>query len=119
MKVGLWAEIRRLTEIEKLSQRAIVRRLHCCDKTVRKALAMDEPPTQAPAKVRKSILDPYRSQIDALIEKYPVERIHQGPVGEHNDLRALPEEGHLGWLHGSEGRNRDRWTPSLAPVRRA
>ena len=29
MKVGLWAEIRRLAEIEKLSARVISRRLHC------------------------------------------------------------------------------------------
>jgi hypothetical protein len=28
MKVSLWAEIRRLHEIEKLSQRTISRRLH-------------------------------------------------------------------------------------------
>ncbi len=29
MNVALWAEIRRLAEIEKLSGRAISRRLHC------------------------------------------------------------------------------------------
>ena len=29
MNVGLWAEIRRLAEIDKLSTRAIARRLHC------------------------------------------------------------------------------------------
>jgi len=37
MKVGLWAEIRRLKEIEKLSHRAIALRLGCCAKTVKKA----------------------------------------------------------------------------------
>jgi transposase len=71
MNVALWAEIRRLAEMEKLSQRAIARRLHCCDKTVRKALAMQQPPTQTPAKASHSILDPYHAQIDALIDKYP------------------------------------------------
>jgi transposase len=71
MKVGLWAEIRRLAEIERLSQRAISRRMHCCDKTVRKALAMAQPPTQAPARPGNSILDLYHGQIDTLIEKYP------------------------------------------------
>ena len=71
MDVALWAEIRRLREQEKLSRRAIARRLHCCAKTVTKALAMDQPPTQRPAKVPRSILDPYHARIDALIEKYP------------------------------------------------
>jgi transposase len=70
MKVSLWAEIRRLHEIEHLSGRAIVRRLHCCDKTVAKALTMAQPPTGKP-QPRGSILDGYRPQIEALIAKYP------------------------------------------------
>ena len=70
MKVALWAEIRRLHEIERLSGRAIARRLHCCDKTVAKALAMAQPPTGNP-QPRGSILDRYRPQIEALIAKYP------------------------------------------------
>jgi transposase len=88
MNVGLWAEIRRLTEVEKLSQRAIARRLHCCTKTVSKALELEEPPTQRPARPRQSILDPYRRQIDALIEKHPdlsavrvLEEISKGDEG--------------------------------------
>jgi len=44
MKVFQWAEIRRLAEVEKLSQRAIARRRRCCAKTVQKALGMDQPP---------------------------------------------------------------------------
>jgi len=40
MKVSLWAEVRRLHEIERLSGREIARRLHCCGKTVAKALAL-------------------------------------------------------------------------------
>ncbi len=38
MKVGLWAEIRRLAEIEKLSGCAIARRLRCSRHTVAEAL---------------------------------------------------------------------------------
>ena len=45
MKVALWAEIRRLAEIEKLSRRAISRRLHCSRYFVRVALKLDQPPT--------------------------------------------------------------------------
>src|SRR5271167_1145886 len=70
MNVSLWAEIRRLHEVERLSQAAIARRLHCSHRTVRKALAMASPPTSKPAP-RKGILDPYRSRIDALLVKYP------------------------------------------------
>ena len=70
MKVSLWAEIRRLHEIERLSGRAIRRRLHCCDKTVAKALAMTAPPTEKP-RPRGSILDGYRPRIEALINQYP------------------------------------------------
>jgi len=52
------------------SGRAIVRRLHCCSKTVAKALAMAQPPTGKP-QPRGSILDRYRPQIEALIAQYP------------------------------------------------
>ena len=48
MKVALWAEIRRLAEIEKLSGRAIAQRLHCSRHTVADALSMEQPPTSTP-----------------------------------------------------------------------
>jgi transposase len=72
MKVSLWAEIRRLHEIEGLKGRAIARRLHCCTKTVAKALTLLTPPTlTSGASEGQSILGPYRAQIDALVAKYP------------------------------------------------
>ena len=40
MNVALWAEIRRLAEIEKLSGRAIAQRLHCSRHTVAAALEL-------------------------------------------------------------------------------
>ncbi len=96
MNVALWAEIRRLTEVEKLSQRAISRRLHCCDKTVSKALAMEQPPTQIPAKTSHSILYPYHSRIDTIIEKYPelsavrvLEEISKGDQGYHGGISLV------------------------------
>ena len=70
MKISLWAEIRRLQEVERLTDRAIARRLHCCTKTVAKAWRMPQPPTETP-KRRQSILAPHQAQIDALIAKYP------------------------------------------------
>jgi len=70
MKVSLWAEIRRLHEVERLSQAAIARRLHCHHRTVRKALAMTSPPTPT-REPCESVLDRWRAQIDALLGKYP------------------------------------------------
>ena len=54
MKVSLWAEIRRLHEVERLSQAAIVRRLHCSHRTVRKALAASLPPASKPGRAKAS-----------------------------------------------------------------
>jgi hypothetical protein len=70
MKVALWAEIRRLAEIEKLSGRVIARRLHCSRHTVAAALEMQQPPA-GQALRRASLLDPYLDQIKDLLAKYP------------------------------------------------
>ena len=87
MNVALWAEIRRLAEIEKLSARVIARRLRCSWRTVALALKLDQPPARrAPSRV--SPLDPYKAKIDTLLAKYPelsAVRIHEeiarGPDG--------------------------------------
>jgi transposase len=71
MNVEQWAEIRRLSKVEGLSGREIARRLHCCTRTVKKALAAEHAPGEAPPPGRGSILDPYKAKIDALIDKYP------------------------------------------------
>lgn len=95
MKVALWAEIRRLHEIERLSQRAIAKRLHCCHTTVAKALAMTDPPSEN-RRHRASRLDPYRAQIDELIAKYPDlsavrvrEEIAKGPDGYRGGITLV------------------------------
>jgi transposase len=87
MKVALWAEIRRLAEIEKLSARLISRRLRCSWRTVAQALKLDQPPTRrVPSRV--SLLDPHKAKIDTLLAKYPElsavrvhEEIARGPDG--------------------------------------
>jgi transposase len=87
MNVALWAEIRRLAEIEKLSGCAISRRLRCSRHTVAAALKLDRPPVRQAAR-RASILDPYKAKIDALLAKSPElsaerirEEIARGPDG--------------------------------------
>jgi transposase len=87
MKVALWAEIRRLAEVEKLSGWAISRRLHCSRHTVAAAIELEQPPTPKTAR-RASLLDPHRVKIDALLAKYPelsATRVHEeivrGPDG--------------------------------------
>jgi transposase len=87
MNVALWAEIRRLAEIEKLSGRAIARRLHCSWRTVAGALDLDQPPGREVSR-RVSLLDPHRAKIDALLARYPElsavrirEEIARGPDG--------------------------------------
>jgi transposase len=70
MNVALWAEIRRLAEIDKLSGRAIARRLHCSRDTVAAALSMEQPPASTPTR-RQSLLDPYVERIKDLLAKDP------------------------------------------------
>jgi transposase len=97
MKVSLWAEIRRLHEVERMSDRAIARRLHCCTKTVAKAWRMTQPPTEKP-KPRRSILAPHQARIDALIAKHPdlsavrvLEEISQGEDGYRGKIGVVRE----------------------------
>jgi transposase len=87
MNVAIWAEVRRLAEIEKLSGRAISQRLHCSRHTVALALTMDQPPTSQVSRYA-SVLDAHTAKIDALLVKYPDlsavrirEEIARGPDG--------------------------------------
>ena len=87
MNVALWAEIRRLTEIDQLSGWQIAKQLHCSRHTVAAALKMEQPPTPQAAR-RASLLDPYLEQIQKLLAKVPdlsAVRIHEeiarGPQG--------------------------------------
>src|SRR5262249_13837893 len=79
MNVALWAEIRRLAKIEKLSGRVIAEQLRCSRHTVAAALSMEQPPTSAPAR-RTSLLDSYRERIQELLARHPdlsAVRIHE------------------------------------------
>ena len=87
MNVALWAEIRRLAEIEKLSARMISRRLRCSWRTVARVLELEQPPVRR-VPSHASLLDRYKAKIDALLARYPelsAVRIHEeiarGPDG--------------------------------------
>lgn len=95
MNVALWAEIRRLKEIEKLSERKISLRLHCSRHTVAQAVRLVQPPSEGTVS-RGSILAPYTGQIDALLAKHPdlsAVRIHEeiarGPDGFHGSVTLV------------------------------
>jgi len=96
MKVSQWAEIRRLHEVEGLSQRGIARRLRCDRVTVRKALAMRRPPDETTRAKRDSILDPHKKKIDAMVTRFPElsavriwEEICKGPDGYQGSVIAV------------------------------
>ena len=108
MKVALWAEIRRLSAIEKLSGRVIARRLHCSRDTVAAALELTQPPTSAAAR-RASVLDPYLERIKELLAKYPTlsavrirEEIARGPEGYTSSVHVLRR--HLRKVRPARGR---------------
>jgi transposase len=95
MRVALGAEIRRLAEIEKLSGRAISRRLHCSWRTVAAALELDRPPARQ-AVGRRSFLDAHRAKVDALLAKDPElsairihEEIARGPSGNTGSTSVI------------------------------
>jgi len=69
--VEQWAEIRRLHRIEKMSIKAISRRMGVARNTVRSALRSSEPPTYGHTTRRPSKLDPYKSRITELLEEFP------------------------------------------------
>jgi transposase len=96
MKVSLWAEIRRLHEVERFSKNAIARQLGCCHKTVSKALRMEQPPSRAARPARTSKLDGFKPRIDQLIARYPrlsavrvLEEIAKGETGYQGGITLV------------------------------
>jgi hypothetical protein len=71
MNVALWAGIRRLAEMEKLSDQAISHRLHYSRYMVTRALKRDQPPTRQAWRWSGGILDPHKAKIDTLLAKNP------------------------------------------------
>jgi hypothetical protein len=64
-------EIRRMKQVEGLSQREICRRTGIHRDTIRKALASPTPPSYAPRSRRPSKLDPFLATIEELLDDEP------------------------------------------------
>jgi len=92
MDAELWAAIRRLFEVEKLSKTAIAARLHVHRKTVRRALASTQGP---PADARKPACAP--GKVDAY-ESYLRQRLKEYP--ELSGVKLLREIRRMGYNGG-------------------
>ena len=66
-----WAEIRRLHKVEKLSKRAIARRLGIHRNTVSKALSKNQAPNYKKREQKEGLLEPYKPKIHALLSEDP------------------------------------------------
>lgn len=90
LEVEQWAEIRRLHRVEKLSARAIARRLGLARNTVNAALHSDRPPeyTRAP---RSSCLDPFNNRITEILAEWP-------EISAVRVRELLKPEGYIGGL---------------------
>jgi transposase len=71
MEAEIWANIRRLAKIEKLSQSEIARRLRLDRKTVRMALRAQTAPPVRDRVGRSSHLDPYKPFIEKRLAEFP------------------------------------------------
>jgi transposase len=69
--VEQWAEIRRMSKVERLSQREIHRRTGVHRDTIRRALASAVPPNYGPRPARASKLDPFVQTIEELLADEP------------------------------------------------
>jgi transposase len=69
--VEQWAEIRRMSKVERLSQREIHRRTGIHRDTIRRALASEEPPSYGPRPKGPSKLDSFRWRIAELLDDEP------------------------------------------------
>ncbi|MBK5233101.1 MAG: IS21 family transposase [Thermoleophilia bacterium] len=67
LEVERWAEIRRMSRVERLSQREIARRTGLNRRTIRRALEAAKPPNYGRPK-GSSKLDPFKDEIERLLE---------------------------------------------------
>ena len=71
METHVWAEIRRLRQVENISLSEIARRMHIDRKTVRNALQGEILPQRKMHRIRTSKLDAYKDHITDRLNEYP------------------------------------------------
>ena len=71
MNAEVWAQIKKLMAIERLSLTEIGRRVGLDRKTVRRALLSETLPVTHLSRPRPSKLDPYKGWIQERIQEYP------------------------------------------------
>ena len=71
LDVEQWAQIRRMKQVEGLSQREIRRRTGLHRDTIRRALASGEPPRYGPRPKRPSKLEAFLPTIEELLADEP------------------------------------------------
>jgi len=69
MDTQTWADVRRLKELGRLSERKIAEQLNVSRGKVRRALA--GPPSQRPVRQRSSKLDSFKGVLKEILEEYP------------------------------------------------
>ncbi len=90
LDVEQWAQIRRMANVEGLSQREIKRRTGAHRDTIRRALASPQPPSYGPRPRRASKLDPFLGEIERLLDDEPT----------LSGVRILEEITELGYAGG-------------------
>jgi transposase len=90
LDVEQWAEIRRMANVERLSQREIHRRTGIHRDTIRRALTSPAPPNYGPRPKRPSKLDPFIGEIERLLGEEPT----------LSGVRVLEEIAELGYVGG-------------------
>jgi len=71
LRVSQWAEIRYMHLTDGIPKREVARRLGVDVKTVRRAVAADEPPGKRSSPKRGRRLDPFKDEVAALLRKEP------------------------------------------------
>jgi len=97
MEPHIWAVIRRLREVERLSVSEIGRRMMLDRKTVRKALEHEQLPQREPSAERSSKLDAYKSYIAERLTAYP--RMPATALYEEIRRRGYPGKMRIVWEH--------------------
>lgn len=71
LDVEKWAEIRRMARVDGLSQREIAKKAEVNRRTVKRALESEGPPSYGPRERYPSKLDPFRGEVERLLEGDP------------------------------------------------